>query len=160
MRDAIGGAWLFGLVAIFIVIFSGYLAVSINYSKAFKIKDEVISMIETSEGMHGNTEPKIENYLNSSGYNVYGSCGTDRGTGLLPKSTAESDKFKYCVCKVKDSASKSGMEIYSYEITVFFRLDLPVLGNIFTFPVPGKTKAIYYANNQGSSKVIVDCPTI
>ena len=35
MREAIGGTWLFGLVLTFIVFFASFLAVSINYSKAF-----------------------------------------------------------------------------------------------------------------------------
>ena len=37
MKEAIGATWLLGIVLTFIALFSGYLAFSINYSKAFRI---------------------------------------------------------------------------------------------------------------------------
>ncbi len=40
MKESIGGTWLLGFVLVFIVIFSAYLAVSINYTKAFKVKNK------------------------------------------------------------------------------------------------------------------------
>ena len=46
MREAFGGSWLLGFVALFIVLFSAYLAVSINYTKAFKAKNKIVSIIE------------------------------------------------------------------------------------------------------------------
>ena len=45
MREAIGGTWLFGLVITFIVFFASFLAVSINYSKAFNVKNNVVDLI-------------------------------------------------------------------------------------------------------------------
>ena len=50
MREAIGGTWLTGLVITFIVLFSGFLAYSINYTKAFRVKNEIINIIEKNEG--------------------------------------------------------------------------------------------------------------
>ena len=44
MREAFGGSWLLGFVALFIVLFSAYLAVSINYTKAFKAKNKIVSI--------------------------------------------------------------------------------------------------------------------
>ena len=45
MREAIGGTWLFGLVITFIVFFASFLAVSINYSKAFNVKNNIVDII-------------------------------------------------------------------------------------------------------------------
>ena len=45
MRQSIGGTWLFSLMIIFILLFTAYLAVAINYSKSFKVKNEVINII-------------------------------------------------------------------------------------------------------------------
>ena len=50
MKESIGGTWLLGFVLVFIVIFSAYLAVSINYTKAFKVKNRIINIIEENEG--------------------------------------------------------------------------------------------------------------
>ena len=48
MRESIGGAWLVGIVITFVVLFTSYLALSVNYSKAFKVKNEIISLIAKS----------------------------------------------------------------------------------------------------------------
>ena len=45
MKNAISNVWLLGMVILFILLFSGYLAVSISYSKVFKIKNEVLTII-------------------------------------------------------------------------------------------------------------------
>ena len=42
MREAIGGTWIFGLVIVFIVLFTSYLALSVNYSKAFKAHRNIV----------------------------------------------------------------------------------------------------------------------
>ena len=41
MRESMGATWLFGIVALFIVLFSGFMAYSISYTKAFKTKNEI-----------------------------------------------------------------------------------------------------------------------
>ena len=58
MRESIGGTWLLGFVVLFIVLFSAYLAYSINYTKAFKTKNYIINTIEENEGY---TTYKTEN---------------------------------------------------------------------------------------------------
>ena len=46
MRESIGGTWLFMIVIFFIVLFTGYLCMSINQSKAFAVKNSIIRIIE------------------------------------------------------------------------------------------------------------------
>lgn len=58
MRESIGGAWLVGIVITFVVLFTSYLALSVNYSKAFKVKNEIISLIEENEGLTDKTQEK------------------------------------------------------------------------------------------------------
>ncbi len=50
MREAIGGTWLFGIVILFIALFASFLAYSISYTRAFNVKNEIINLIERSEG--------------------------------------------------------------------------------------------------------------
>ena len=54
MREAIGGTWLFGLVITFIVFFASFLAISINYSKAFNVKNNIVDLISKYEGNNCN----------------------------------------------------------------------------------------------------------
>ena len=85
MRESVGSTWIFQLAIIFILIFSAYLAITINYSKTFKVKNEVISILEKYEGLtdssSGSTSAGsiaiINNYLLGSGYKETGSCPED-----------------------------------------------------------------------------------
>ena len=45
MKEAIGGTWLFQIVIVFILLFAGYMCLSINHSKAFSIKSEIIESL-------------------------------------------------------------------------------------------------------------------
>lgn len=160
MRESIGGTWIVGIVIVFIVLFTSYLALSVNYSKAFKVKNGIISIIEESEGLTDAAQEKINKYLNNSGYYVYGACtkvDIDYGDesesangkleGKLPQATTgvNSNKYKYCVYtrEVDDNVLKRKY----YRVTVFFKFDIPILDNVFTFPVTGETKAVYFAKD-------------
>lgn len=50
MREAIGATWIFSIVIVFIVLFTGYLAFSVNYAKAFTIKDRIVDVLEKYSG--------------------------------------------------------------------------------------------------------------
>lgn len=49
MRDAFGGVFMIRLLLVFIVIYVAFSAISLNYAKAYRIKNSVISAIEESE---------------------------------------------------------------------------------------------------------------
>ena len=75
MRESVGSTWTFGLVITFIFLFSSFLVLTINYTKAYKVKNEVISIIEKYEGYtNENSVEIINNYLNASGYKEMGKC--------------------------------------------------------------------------------------
>lgn len=146
MREAIGGTWIFSIVIVFVVLFSSYLAISVNYSKAFKVKNKIVTIIEQKEGLSSSAQDEIKSYLDGVGYFVYGKCNTNE-KGFDPNSSLNGT-YKYCV-----SCKKSGTDVFSknyYYVRVFFRLDLPILGEIFTFPITGETKAVHFANDAGA----------
>ena len=49
MRDAFGGVFTMNLLLVFIFIFVAFSAVSLNYAKAFRLKNDIIDFIETNE---------------------------------------------------------------------------------------------------------------
>ena len=49
MRDAFGGAFMIKLFLVFIIIYVGFTAIALNYAKAFKAKNLIISYIEDNE---------------------------------------------------------------------------------------------------------------
>ena len=145
MRDSINGTWLFGLVVVFIMIFTSWLAISVNYSKAFQIMNGITSIIETHEG-HQNqlARDSIEIYLNGQGYRVNGRCVPSRHGETF----TTSNNATYCVRVLETPALGPDMAAplpsSYYLVTVFFRLDLPIMGHIFTFAVSGETKQVYF----------------
>ena len=45
MRDAIGGVVNITIIVTFLVIVSGYLAFNVNYTKAFRVKNKIITNV-------------------------------------------------------------------------------------------------------------------
>ena len=76
MRESIGAGSIFSIVVVFIVLFTSYLAISVNYAKAFKIKNHIVTMIENDEGYTSggtnSTGSRINNYLTTEGYQAHG----------------------------------------------------------------------------------------
>lgn len=153
MKESIGGAWILGIVVVFIVLFTGYLALSVNYSKAFKVKNKIISLIEQNEGLSDDTQEQISKYLNSVGYFVYGNCVVEDDVDFTNtnkvvtgyEKQSNTNKYKYCV-STRES-NDSVLEQKYYRVTVFFKFDIPILDSVFTFPVTGETKAVYFAKD-------------
>ena len=146
MREAVGTTWIFQLVLIFILIFAAYLALTINYSKAFKVKNETLTIIEKHEGLTYNAMPVINNYLKSSGYNQTGKCPSgwygikslDDSINSSLEDAQSNKKYYWCIYKVAGYHTSMPGRAY-YKIRMFFRFDLPVIGPITTFNVDGQT---------------------
>lgn len=49
MRDAFGSAFMIKLFLVFILIYVCFIALALNYAKAFKVKNEIIDYLETNE---------------------------------------------------------------------------------------------------------------
>ena len=154
MRQTIGATWVFQLVLIFTLIFAAYIALTINYSKSFRIKNEVISIVEKSQGFTDDGVKLINNYLSQSGYRTMGACKQKSdaivyGVKNLDPSSASSSveraqsgkEYYYCFSKYTNYHSYYTTRAY-YRVTLFFKFDIPVLGDITTFDVDGQSSEI------------------
>lgn len=80
MRESVGAAWIMSVCLSFIMLFTAYIAISVNYSRAFQVKNHIISMIEENEGVKdtagGDIEfkKKLMTYLSSVNQNSTGTC--------------------------------------------------------------------------------------
>ena len=119
MRDALGGVVNIQFILIFIVLVSGYLAFSVNYTKAFRAKNKIIDVYESYEGNLKNEGAleKINTYLNKIGYKP-----------ARDYVTAEKNKKNYA------------------EVTTFISIDFPIINQILPhvdfFKVTGSTKTV------------------
>lgn len=145
MREAIGGTWLTQLIIVFMLIFVAFLALSLNYTKAFKVKNELLSIIEKREGITSGDDGSIaimNNYLASNNYSVTKSCDvgsygvTDLNRSTVELVTNNGKKYYYCITKINSPSSNNGGKVY-YKINTFFYFNLPILGDLFTFDING-----------------------
>lgn len=155
MRQSIGATWILQLVIIFMLIFVGFLALAINYTKAFRVKNEVITMIEKYEGVSSGDKGSIaliNNYLRYNNYTTTSTCDSGYyGVSSLDNSSIEpankNKKYYYCVRKV-NSSTATLHDRASYDIVTFFKFNLPFLGDLFTFRVNGNTIDINYPHDD------------
>ena len=149
MRDALGGTVTLVIVVFFIVFALGYMAFNVNYTKAFRMKDKIISLYEDYDGeCGGECQAIIRSYAKELGYAVSGSLVCPDRDGYRYTSI---DNL-YCECKVSIDQGdadflrdfhKSANQKKYYKIITKINLDIPVISNIFDFRffyISGDTK--------------------
>lgn len=175
MRDAVGSTWIFSLVISFTLIFAGFLVLALAYSKAYKLKNEMISIFEKYEGFTKtaytiNQENEsynqrlgsigiVNQYLNNSGYKSKGVCEIgDYGAsdlsdidGALTYITSESDakeKYYYCITVGETVGCNTTLKV-----KVFYDFNLPIFGQLKKYSITGQTREIYriYINGERSN---------
>ena len=141
MRQTIGGTWILGLVILFILLFVGFIVLTLNYSKSVKVKNEVISIIEKYEGLNDFSIELVNNYLESSGYAVRGGCEEASGVyGARDLNTSELEDarnntdYYYCVKKYNGANTSK-----YYQVSIFYKFNLPIIGDTSSFVIKGTT---------------------
>ncbi len=137
MREAVGTSWTFGLIVTFIFLFAAFLILAINYSDSFRLRNEVLTIIEKYEGFTSNAKEIVDNYLSNEGYSTTGGCPDDYSGVNFDSKTVDnnpSGSYNYCVRldSVKDRV----------DLILFYRFNLPVIGNIMVFQIDGSTNSV------------------
>lgn len=147
MRDAIGSTIMVTIIITFIVIVSSYLAYNVNYTKAFRMKNKIISIYEDYKGVcNDSCQTEIYNYSRDLGYKP-ASLHCSNNYVLKP-----SGNPLYCERKITvntlandDSAKvvKDKIGTHYYNIVTRINIQIPLFDNIFDFGflyVSGDTK--------------------
>lgn len=150
MRDAMGGVVNLVIIVVFLVIVSGYLAFNVNYTRAFRVKNKIISSYEQYSGNCDNDSTQcmkqIIEYMEQIGYDMnqkieYGDYKCRRGRGFCTKQMPG----------VKDDAKKEiavidDRERVYYKVVTQVTIDIPIINRIMqgldTFKIKGDTKTI------------------
>ena len=141
MKDAFGGILNIAFIAIFLMLVSGILGLVVNYTKAFKMKNIVISTIEQYEGASGcfsnedsGCRGKMMSEAKNIGYNPSSlQCPTTKGY------VKSNDLF--CYKRIESDSGKN----YVYSIITQVDINIPIINNIMglsIFQVHGDTRAI------------------
>ena len=157
MRESIGATWTMQIVIVFILFFVAFITLTINYTRAFKVKNEIISIIEREDGFtYSATTIKdgagarelIASYLTNSGYSATGKCdvnwvgvksiaikdNNDYYPNNYEKITEENkdNKYYYCIQKVQVPVKgKTNPQLYNYNNRAYYKVRL-----FFKFSIP------------------------
>ena len=144
MKETIGNTFVIKLVIVFTLLFSAFLALAISCNKVFKMKNEVLSIIEKYEGINDTSLSVINNYLDANGYRTSGECFDDY-MGIdnyeSKASNVQSGK-KYYYCYKENLMNNNNIDKKTYNVTLFYKFNLPFVGDLFIFKINGQTKSI------------------
>ncbi|MBP3841363.1 MAG: hypothetical protein IK997_04550 [Bacilli bacterium] len=147
MKEGIGNTVVISLVMVFIVFMSSYLAFTINYSKAFKMKSKLIDVIQSHNNNMNDEEIAVEmnNYINEIGYStnsetMQSNC-TNAGYSVMEGATG------WCYKEFSSEVNDEGNVRRYVKIRTFISVDIPFINRIFNkirvFTVEGSTKPTY-----------------
>lgn len=146
MRETVGNTFIIKLVVIFTFLFACFLSLAITYNKVFKLKNEVMTIVEKYEGVNDKALTVINNYLYTVGYTTKGKCpegykGISDYNSTTPVDVSSSEKYYYCYRELYDN-DNNNIKYKKYDVVFFYRFNLPVIGDIITFKITGQTKNI------------------
>lgn len=166
MKEAVGGGWLFTIVIIMVLLFASFISISTNYSRSYKVKDEIIKAIQRNHGVNEDSLKQINSYLNDVGYRTTGLCPKDGDLWLGfsydndTSDVSNSRGANYCIKKhtityryknsqglcISNGAIGHPESAY-YSVMTFFKLDMPVIRQLFHLRIDGETSIIYMLND-------------
>lgn len=163
MNESVGNSLLLNLVLIIVGVIMLFYVGIISYSKAYRVKDNVIEIVEKYNGYtYSNSSPtdvqnEISQSLKQSGYSIAsgnkinnlctsGSVARHMSDIMeagpvenLHKVPDTVNDYNYCIFKVNKSAFDSANY---YVIVTFVHFDFPVIGDRLNIPVYGETKVL------------------
>ncbi len=146
MKAVSESTWTFQMIIFFILIFACFLTLVLSYNKAYMIKNRMLSIIEKYEGVTNKSAELINDYIYNKGYTNQGKCpdgwmgATDlEGNFELSQS---GDKYYYCF-----KSGKKNNLIY-YDVKVFYKFNLPIIGTIINYEIDGTTKYFIGAEDR------------
>lgn len=147
MREAFGGAFTIKLMLIFLAIYIAFIAVALNYAKAFRVKNRIIDIIEQNEGIDSYIDTKegsvigdINSYLNTVSYYV-------NLANIKNNNTENINCYDrgYCIEETTGPVT-DGLTSKYYKVTTYININFPFFKLNFNIPITGETRKIERIN--------------
>ncbi len=133
MKDSIANVWLLGIIMVFILLFSAYIAVTVDYSQTFKLKNEVLNIIEKHKGITNSSgNPNTDSVINP-GKKIVSNVGTLQTINLYLAGNAYT---------AKGPCPDDGD--YWYGVSSIDADSSSVLGTVTTKEIKGKSNEEFY----------------
>lgn len=142
MRESIGASFVLYAIVIFVSIFCLFFISGLSYTKAFKIKNRIVDIIEENGGYNQKAQEEIASALKKAGYRVKkGNPECNKISKISSKRNAEiltnaPNNYRYCVYKVATTKGDY------YGAVAFMYFEIPVIHAHLEFPVYGETKVM------------------
>lgn len=147
MKESIGNAYIFGIVIFFVGIIMLFFVASLNYSKAFRVKNRIINIIEVN-GEYNNSDVKAEinSALSTIGYRHATGEECEKNGRFNYEENADEVKtltvpgtvdYHYCVYEYSQ-----GEKGKYYGVVAYMYFEIPLIGKTLEFPVYGETKTL------------------
>ena len=138
MREAIGNSFVLNFIIVFIILFILIFVATLTYTKAFKVKNKIVDIIENNDGdINSSVISEIDSKLGEIGYRVdtNNGCSTDgRFSGGSLVNRGQNNGYRYCIYEF--STNKGNY----YGIVTYAYLQIPIIGVNLDFPVYGETR--------------------
>ena len=139
------------IVIFFVILFAGYICLSINHTRAFNVKNSLIRIIERNGSGLESIEDlasddffqeEVEAELAEIGYRINGDCGPEVGwVGFDEQGRVTgTNRAAFCVRRVNSSTGGIYKPMYYYEVKTFYHLELPIIRLLFDLSIKGDTK--------------------
>lgn len=151
MRDAIGQVFALQVILAFVLLINGYMAYSVNYTRAFRVKNQIVNIIEQYEGPTDEAMAKIGSYVDGMTYrvpqtlinNFRNRYASNNGDGEV----ICQDGWCYIAHDVRTTGGDGEMNGTYYSVVTFVNIDIPVINNLIGLgdflSVSGETRTIY-----------------
>ena len=166
MKESLSVAGIFQIVILFIVLFAGIMALTINNSASFGVKDEIVSVIDFNEGnfLDGDKlNNEIVEAMEVNSYRNTGTCDSSKGWHGYDREGNPVTSGKAAVCirciNVTDGIEKGYKVLgsnsvvagdfikgYYFQVEAFYQLDLPSFSDTFNFNTKGDSRVVYSPN--------------
>ncbi len=160
MKESIANSYVFMIIITFIIIIMLVFLSSLAYSKAFKVKNKIVDLIEKyddgySEENRAVLDQKIEEMLKDIGYRVSNNhtCPT-RTTKSGNVLTAINNQKNYRYCIYEEPQGRGNQ----YYVVAYMYLDIPIIDSKLEIPLTGQTKVFYHTiDNHHKCNTDADC---
>ncbi len=142
MKESIANSYIFGLIILFVGIIMLLFVASFNYTKAFKVKNKIVNIIEINGGYNNvNVKGEIDAALSSIGYRIdkRGNCPTDGRFSHATRVLTQQGTINYRYCVYEFDQGEKGKY---YGVVAYMYFEIPLTGRTLEFPVYGETKTL------------------
>lgn len=137
MREGIGSAFVYTIVIIMVGIIILLMVGSIGYSKAFKVNQRIIDIIEANDGYNDTAEKEVATALSNIGYKI--TSNTNRSCPSIANAEIILPKLNYDYCVYRHTNNKRGDY---YTVITYMYFDFPVIGDHIKLKVSNQTKTL------------------